>query len=103
MVDLSVKIKDLDFKNPVMTASGTSGFAEELNDFYDVSKLAAILLKGITLKNRDGNAYPRMAETASGMLNAVGLQNKGVDYFIKNIYPRIKEYRTCLLYTSDAA
>lgn len=97
MVDLSTKIKDLDFKNPVMTASGTSGFAEELNDFYDVSKLAAILLKGITLKNRDGNAYPRMAETASGMLNAVGLQNKGVDYFIQNIYPRIKHYDTHLI------
>lgn len=97
MVDLSVKIKDLDFKNPVMTASGTSGFAEELNDFYDVSKLAAILLKGITLKNRDGNTYPRMAETASGMLNAVGLQNKGVDYFIQNIYPRIKDYDTHLI------
>jgi dihydroorotate dehydrogenase (NAD+) catalytic subunit len=97
MVDLSIKIKDLDLKNPVMTASGTSGFAEELNDFYDVSKLAAILLKGITLKNRDGNAYPRMAETASGMLNAVGLQNKGVDYFIQNIYPRIKDYDTHLI------
>jgi dihydroorotate dehydrogenase (NAD+) catalytic subunit len=97
MVDLSTKIKDLDLKNPVMTASGTSGFAEELNDFYDVSKLAAILLKGITLKNRDGNAYPRMAETASGMLNAVGLQNKGVDYFIQNIYPRIKHYDTHLI------
>jgi dihydroorotate dehydrogenase (NAD+) catalytic subunit len=80
-----------------MTASGTSGFAEELNDFYDISKLAAILLKGITLKNRDGNAYPRMAETASGMLNAVGLQNKGVDYFIQNIYPRIKHYDTHLI------
>jgi dihydroorotate dehydrogenase (NAD+) catalytic subunit len=97
MVDLSVRIRDLKFKNPVMTASGTSGFAEELNDFYDVSKLGAILLKGTTLNNRDGNAYPRMAETASGMLNAVGLQNKGVDYFIQNIYPRIKDYRTHLI------
>lgn len=97
MVDLKVKIKELEFKNPVMTASGTSGFAEELTDFYDVSKLGAILLKGITLKNRDGNAYPRMAETASGMLNAVGLQNKGIDYFIKNIYPRIKDYDTRLI------
>ena len=85
MVNLNVKINNLDFKNPVMTASGTSGFAEELNDFYDVSKLGAVLLKGITLKNRDGNAYPRMAETASGMLNAVGLQNKGIDYFIHHI------------------
>ncbi len=97
MVNLNVKIKDLEFKNPVMTASGTSGFAEELNDFYDISVLGAILLKGITLKNRDGNPYPRMAETASGMLNAVGLQNKGVDYFIKNIYPRIKDYNTHLI------
>jgi dihydroorotate dehydrogenase (NAD+) catalytic subunit len=97
MVDLSVKIKNLNFKNPIMTASGTSGFAEELNDFYDVSKLGAILLKGITLKNRDGNEYPRMAETASGMLNAVGLQNKGVDYFIQHIYPRIKDYDTHLI------
>lgn len=97
MVDLKVKIKDLEFKNPVMTASGTSGFAEELNDFYDVSKLGAVLLKGITLNNRDGNAYPRMAETSSGMLNAVGLQNKGIDYFINNIYPRIKNYDTRLI------
>ncbi|MCD6355301.1 MAG: dihydroorotate dehydrogenase [Prolixibacteraceae bacterium] len=91
MVDLKVKIGDLILKNPVMTASGTSGFAEELADFYDVSKLGAILLKGTTLNNRDGNPYPRMAETASGMLNAVGLQNKGTDYFISNIYPRIKD------------
>ena len=90
MVDLRVKIRDLEFKNPVMTASGTSGFAEELTDFYDVSKLGAILLKGTTLKNRDGNPYPRMAETPSGMLNAVGLQNKGIEYFTKNIYPRIE-------------
>jgi len=97
MVNLNVKINNLDFKNPVMTASGTSGFAEELNDFYDVSKLGAVLLKGITLKNRDGNAYPRMAETASGMLNAVGLQNKGIDYFIQNIYPRIMDYDTHLI------
>lgn len=97
MADLSVKFKELDLKNPVMTASGTSGFAEELNDFYDVSKLGAVLLKGITLKNRDGNSYPRMAETASGMLNAVGLQNKGIDYFIQHIYPRIKNYDTHLI------
>lgn len=80
-----------------MTASGTSGFAEELMDFYDVAQLGAVLLKGITLKNRPGNNYPRMAETASGMLNAVGLQNKGVDYFIEHIYPRIKNYNTHLI------
>ncbi len=97
MADLKVNIGNLEFKNPVMTASGTSGFAEELNDFYDVSVLGAVLLKGITLKNRDGNPYPRMAETASGMLNAVGLQNKGVDYFIENIYPRIRKYNTKLI------
>lgn len=97
MVDLKVNIKGLEFKNPVMTASGTSGFAEELNDFYDVAQLGAVLLKGLTLKNRDGNAYPRMAETASGMLNAVGLQNKGIEYFIQNIYPKIKDYGTHLI------
>ncbi len=97
MVNLSLKIKDLYLKNPVMTASGCSGFGEELNDFYDVSQLGAILLKGITPRNREGNAYPRMAETASGMLNAVGLQNKGVDYFIDRIYPRIKHYNTPLI------
>ncbi|MGE0020495.1 MAG: dihydroorotate dehydrogenase [Draconibacterium sp.] len=97
MVNLITKIKDIELKNPVMTASGTSGFAEELNDFYDVSLLGAVLLKGITLHNRDGNLYPRMAETASGMLNAVGLQNKGVDYFIEHIYPRIKDYDTKLI------
>ena len=97
MVDLKVKIADLEIKNPVMTASGTSGFAEELMDFYDVSQLGAVLLKGTTLKNRDGNEYPRMAETASGMLNAVGLQNRGIDYFIENIYPRIKDYDTPLI------
>jgi dihydroorotate dehydrogenase (NAD+) catalytic subunit len=97
MADLKVNIGNLELKNPVMTASGTSGFAEELNDFYDVSILGAVLLKGITLKNRDGNPYPRMAETASGMLNAVGLQNKGVDYFIEHIYPRIRKYQTNLI------
>ena len=97
MVNLSVNIKELFLKNPVMTASGCSGFGEELNDFFDVSRLGAILLKGITPKNRDGNLYPRMAETASGMLNAVGLQNKGVDYFIENIYPRIENYNTPLI------
>lgn len=97
MVDLNIKIHNLELKNPVMTASGTSGFAQELADFYDISKLGAILLKGTTLKNRDGNPYPRMAETASGMLNSVGLQNKGVDYFIENIYPVIKDYNTALI------
>lgn len=97
MADISVKIDKLHLKNPVMLASGTCGFAEEINDFYDVSQLGGIFLKGITPHNRDGNPYPRMAETASGMLNSVGLQNKGVDYFIENIYPRIKDYDTHLI------
>lgn len=91
MVNLAVNIKDLVLKNPVMTASGCAGYGDELNEFYDVSQLGAVLLKGITPRNRDGNLYPRMAETASGMLNAVGLQNKGVDYFIENIYPEIRK------------
>lgn len=97
MVNLSVNIKGLTLKNPVMTASGCSGFGEELTDFFDVSQVGGILLKGITLKNRDGNPYPRMAETPSGMLNAVGLQNKGVDYFVNHIYPRIKDFDTSLI------
>ncbi len=92
MGDLSVTIDKLALKNPVMLASGTCGFAEEIRDFYDLSSLGGIFLKGTTPRNRDGNRYPRMAETASGMLNAVGLQNKGIDYFISNIYPRIKDF-----------
>lgn len=91
MVDLSVRIKDLTFKNPVLTASGTCGFGEEIADFMDLSELGGIVMKGTTLKPREGNDYPRMAETPSGMLNAVGLQNKGVDNFIQNIYPNIKD------------
>ncbi|WP_339738688.1 dihydroorotate dehydrogenase [uncultured Sunxiuqinia sp.] len=91
MVDLSVRIKDLVFKNPVLTASGTCGFGEEIGDFIDLSKLGGVVMKGTTLKPRQGNDYPRMAETPSGMLNAVGLQNKGVDNFIENIYPNIKD------------
>ncbi|WP_072998150.1 dihydroorotate dehydrogenase [Mariniphaga anaerophila] len=97
MADLRTKIHQLQLKNPVMLASGTCGFAEEINDFYDVSQLGGIFLKGTTPRNRDGNLYPRMAETPSGMLNAVGLQNKGIDYFIENIYPRIKDYGTSLI------
>ncbi len=91
MVDLSIRIKDLVFKNPVLTASGTCGFGEEIADFVDLSKLGGVVMKGTTLKPRQGNDYPRMAETPSGMLNAVGLQNKGVDNFEKNIYPTIKD------------
>ncbi|MDD4193225.1 MAG: dihydroorotate dehydrogenase [Mangrovibacterium sp.] len=90
MAQLSVRIKDLLLKNPVLTASGTCGFGEEIADFVDLSQLGGVVMKGTTLSPREGNDYPRMAETASGMLNAVGLQNKGADNFIRNIYPRIK-------------
>jgi dihydroorotate dehydrogenase (NAD+) catalytic subunit len=94
MPNLSVKIKDLVLKNPVMTASGTFGYGEEYADFFDISMLGGIIVKGTTGSKREGNAYPRMAETPSGMLNAVGLQNKGVDAFISDIYPRIKDIDT---------
>ena len=97
MVDLNVKIKNLTLKNPVITASGTSGYGEELSDFMDISKLGGIIVKGTTLAPREGNDYPRMMETPSGMLNAVGLQNKGVDYFIKNTYQRIKDIKTSFI------
>jgi len=94
MVNLEVKLKDLVLKNPVMTASGTFGFGEEFTDFIDLSDLGGIIVKGTTRHHREGNPYPRMAETPSGMLNAVGLQNKGVENFCKDIYPRIKDYKT---------
>lgn len=84
-------------KNPVMTASGTFGYGEEFADFIDLSRLGGIIVKGTTLKRREGNPYPRMAETPSGMINAVGLQNKGVDYFVEHIYPRIKDTDTNIL------
>jgi dihydroorotate dehydrogenase (NAD+) catalytic subunit len=94
MVKLGFNIGDLHFKNPVLTASGTFGYGSEFEDFLDVSALGGIILKGTTLEPREGNPYPRMAETPSGMLNAVGLQNKGIDYFEKHIYPKVKSYRT---------
>lgn len=97
MVDLSVKIGNLKLKNPITTASGTFGYGEEFADFIDLSQLGAIIVKGTTLNHREGNPYPRMVETPSGMLNAVGLQNKGVDYFISNIYPRIKDIDTNII------
>ena len=94
MVDLSVKLGRLQLKNPVMTASGTFGYGTEYSDFIDISRIGGIIVKGTTLRDRQGNAYPRMAETPSGMLNAVGLQNKGVDYFIEQIYPTVKDINT---------
>lgn len=90
-IDTRVKIGSLELKNPVLTASGTFGYGEEFADFIDLSRLGGFIVKGTTLNHREGNPYPRMVETPSGMLNAVGLQNKGVDYFINNIYPRIKD------------
>jgi len=97
MADLRVKIGTLNLKNPVLTASGTFGYGLEFDDFIDVNKLGGIIVKGTTLESREGNAYPRMAETSMGMLNAVGLQNKGIDYFISDIYPKIKHYKTNII------
>jgi dihydroorotate dehydrogenase (NAD+) catalytic subunit len=103
MVDLSVEIGKLKLKNPVMTASGTFGYGEEFADFIDLNQLGGIVVKGTTLHHREGNPYPRMVETPSGMLNAVGLQNKGVDYFIEHIYPRIKDLDTNIIVNVSGA
>jgi len=97
MVNLGFSIGDLYFKNPVLTASGTFGYGPEFDDFLDVSSLGGIVVKGVTIEPREGNAYPRMAETPSGMLNAVGLQNKGIEYFENNIYPQILHYDTNII------
>ena len=97
MVNLSVKLGNLELKNPVLTASGTFGYGEEYADFVDLNRLGGFIVKGTTLEPRECNDYPRMAETPSGMLNAVGLQNKGVDYFINNIYPRICKLDTQII------
>ncbi len=94
MVNLGISIGNLKFKNPVLTASGTFGNGAEFEDFFDVSRLGGIILKGTTLEPREGNPYPRMAETPSGMLNTVGLQNRGMDYFEKYIYPKVSLYKT---------
>jgi dihydroorotate dehydrogenase (NAD+) catalytic subunit len=94
MADLRIKIGPMELRNPVILASGTCGYGSELEDFIDLSELGGIIVKGTTLEQREGNPYPRMAETASGMLNAVGLQNKGIDHFEKNIYPHLAEYKT---------
>ena len=97
MANLNVNISDLFLKNPVMTASGTIGYDLEFSDFIDLSRLGGFIVKGTTLHPREGNDYPRMAETASGMLNCVGLQNKGVDYFCEHIYPQIKDIGTNMI------
>jgi dihydroorotate dehydrogenase (NAD+) catalytic subunit len=97
MVNIGFSIGDLKFKNPVLTASGTCGYGTELDDFLDVSRLGGLIVKGTTLEPREGNLYPRMVETPSGMLNAVGLQNKGIDYFENFIYPRLLKYNTNII------
>ena len=103
MAKLSVNIGSLALKNPVLTASGTFGYGEEFAPFIDLNRLGGYIIKGTTLEHREGNPYPRMVETPSGMLNAVGLQNKGVDYFINNIYPRIKGYDSELIVNVSGA
>lgn len=97
MADLTTNIAGLRMKNPVMTASGTFGYGVEFADFVNLEDIGGIIVKGTTLNPREGNDYPRMVETASGMLNCVGLQNKGVDYFCKHIYPEIKDIKTNMI------
>lgn len=97
MAALNVKINNVEFKNPIITASGTFGYGLEFADLVPLDKLGGIIVKGTTLHHREGNDYPRMAETAQGMLNCVGLQNKGVDYFCREIYPKIKGIGTNML------
>ncbi|MBR6638981.1 MAG: dihydroorotate dehydrogenase [Muribaculaceae bacterium] len=103
MVNLNVNIGNLSLKNPALTASGTFGYGEEFSDFIDLNKLGGFIVKGTTINHREGNPYPRMIETPSGMLNAVGLQNKGVDYFINQIYPRISDIESEIIVNVSGA
>lgn len=97
MADLTTRIGGMVLKNPVMTASGTFGYGAEYADFIDISRIGGIIVKGTTIEPREGNPYPRMAETSAGMLNAVGLQNKGADYFVQQIYPSIRGIDTNMI------
>ena len=97
MADLTTTIGSLTLKNPVMTASGTFGYGMEYADMIDIARIGGVIVKGTTLELREGNPYPRMAETPSGMLNAVGLQNKGADYFVREIYPHLSEIDTNMI------
>lgn len=97
MLDTQVKIGELVLRNPVMTASGTYGYGTEFKDFVDFSRMGGIIVKGTTLRSREGNPYPRLAEVSQGLLNTIGLQNKGVDYFVEHIYPEIKDYDTNII------
>lgn len=103
MVNLSINLNGLQLQNPVILASGTAGYGYEYDDFIDVNKLGGVSVKGTTLHNREGNDYPRIAETPKGMLNAVGLQNKGIEYFIKNIYPRIRTYKSAMILNASGS
>lgn len=102
-MNTEVKIGNMIMQNPVMTASGTFGYGEEFADFIDLERLGGFLIKGITLNHREGNPYPRMAETPSGMLNAVGLQNGGINYFISEIYPKLRQYKTNVIVNINGA
>ena len=97
MLDTQVKIGELVLRNPVMTASGTYGYGTEFKDFVDFSRMGSIIVKGTTLRSREGNPYPRLAEVSQGLLNTIGLQNKGVDYFVEHIYPEIQDYDTNII------
>lgn len=97
MLDTEVKIGGLTLRNPVMTASGTFGYGAEFKDFVDFGRMGGIIVKGTTLRSREGNPYPRLAEVSQGLLNTIGLQNKGVDYFVKHIYHEIKDYDTNII------
>lgn len=97
MIDTVVKIGNLELRNPVMTASGTYGYGTEFKDFVDFSRIGGIIIKGTTLRSREGNPYPRLAEVSQGLLNTIGLQNKGVDYFVEHIYPEIQDYDTNII------
>ncbi len=97
MIDTVVKIGNLELRNPVMTASGTYGYGTEFKDFVDFSRIGSIIVKGTTLRSREGNPYPRLAEVSQGLLNTIGLQNKGVDYFVEHIYPEIQDYDTNII------
>ena len=103
MVNLSVNLGNLRLQNPVLTASGTFGYGEEYSDFVNLDRLGGFIVKGTTLNPRQGNDYPRMVETPSGMINAVGLQNKGVDYFVEHIYPRLTRYKSEIIVNVSGA
>ena len=104
MADLQVRLSDtLTLANPVLTASGTFGYGTEFQDFVDLNRLGGFIVKGTTLNHREGNPYPRMAETPSGMLNAGGLQNKGVQYFIDHIYPTLRNYNSAVIVNVSGA